>query len=195
MLDSCFRTDPEDALSVMLDEHSLMCDLVRPDVVPDFVSTDVCGDDRFSPGVRNNISLDWRIYLDSHRMVNWECQLNGEDRVLAGASDWRSVLHCVALMSCLPEFPDIDCPNWFDDIGRNCIMDFSARGTCPRVRTPECGLKTFAQTLPTRQECLVHEVPSGAVARLCADARLRGRIYRRGSDWLHGKLGLYKAGD
>ena len=48
-----FRTDPEDALPVMLDEHSLMCDLVRLDVVPviqDFVSTDVCGDDRFSPG-------------------------------------------------------------------------------------------------------------------------------------------------
>ena len=73
-----FRTDPEDALPVMLDEHSLMCDIVCPDVVPvnrDFVSTDVCEDDRFSSGVRNDVSLDWRIDLDSHGMVNWECQL------------------------------------------------------------------------------------------------------------------------
>ena len=57
----------------MLDEHSLMCDFVWPDVVPanqDFVSTVVCGDDRFSPGVRNYVSLDWRIDLDSHGMVN-----------------------------------------------------------------------------------------------------------------------------
>ena len=77
-----------------------MCDFVWPDVVlvnQDFVSTDVCGDDRFSPGVRNNVSLDWRIDLDSHGMVNWECQLNGEYRVLARASDWRSVLCCVML--------------------------------------------------------------------------------------------------
>ena len=29
-----FRTDPQDALPVMLDEHSLMCDLVQLDVVP-----------------------------------------------------------------------------------------------------------------------------------------------------------------
>ena len=81
--------------------------------------------------------------------VNWECQLNGEDRALAGASDWRSVLRCVALMSRLPEFPDGDCLKCFDDIGKNCIMDVSAWGTCPRVRTPECSLETFAQTLLT----------------------------------------------
>ena len=89
----------------MLDEHSLMCDFVWPDVVPanqDFVSADVCGDDRFSPGVRNDVSLHWRMDIDSHEMVNWECQFNGEDRALAGASDWRSVLHCIALMSRLP---------------------------------------------------------------------------------------------
>ena len=52
-------------MPVMLDEHSLMCDLVRLDVVPviqDCVSTDLCGDDRFSPGVRDNVSLDWWIY-------------------------------------------------------------------------------------------------------------------------------------
>ena len=33
----------------------------------------------------NHVSLDWWIDLDSHGMVIWECQLNGEDRVLAGA--------------------------------------------------------------------------------------------------------------
>ena len=173
-----FRTDPEDALPVMLDEHSLMCDLVRLDIVPviqDFVSTDVCGDDRFSPGVRNNVSLDWRIDLDSHGMVNWDCQLKGEDRVLAGASDWRSVLRCIALMLCLPEFPDIDCPKCFDDIGRNCIMDFGAGVTCPRVRTPECGLKTFAQTLPTWSAWFMRYLPARsygcAVVPGCAVAR------------------------
>ena len=52
-------------------------------------------------------------------------------------------------MSCLPEFPDIERPKYFDDIGRNCIMESSEGGTCPHVRTPECGLKTFSQTLPT----------------------------------------------
>ena len=43
-----FRTEPEDVLPVMLDEHSLMCVLVWPDVIPanqDFMSADVCGDD------------------------------------------------------------------------------------------------------------------------------------------------------
>ena len=48
-----FRTDSEDVLPMMIDEHSMTFDLVRPDSVPvdqNFVSTDVCGDDRFSPG-------------------------------------------------------------------------------------------------------------------------------------------------
>ena len=57
-----------------------MCDFVWPDVVPAnqyFVSTVVCGDDRFSPVVKNYVSLDWRIDLDAHGMVNWECQLIG----------------------------------------------------------------------------------------------------------------------
>ena len=94
-----FRMEPEDASPVMLDENSLICDFVWPDDVPvnqDFVSTDHCGDDRFSPGVRKDVSLDWQIDLYSHGMVNWECQLNGEYRDLAGASDWRSVLRRVA---------------------------------------------------------------------------------------------------
>ena len=67
-----FRTEPDDVLPVMLDEHSLMHDFVWPDVIPanrDFVSADVCGDDRFSPGVRNAVSLDWRMDLDSHGMA------------------------------------------------------------------------------------------------------------------------------
>ena len=179
-----FLTAPEDALPVILDEHSMMCDLVRLDSVPvdqDFMSTDVCVDDRFSPGVRDDVSLDWQIDLDSHGTENWECRLDGGDGALAGVSDWRSVLRWVALMSCSPEFPNIDSPNLcltmlilrvdFGDVSRNCTMDVSARRTCPRVRTPECGLKTFAQTLPTRQECLVHDVLSSAVARLCAVAR------------------------
>ena len=68
----------------------------------------------------------------------------------------------------------------FGDVGRNCAMDFSARMMCPRFRIPECGLQTFAQTLPAlpvRQEWLVHEVLagaegfSGAVVRGCAVAR------------------------
>ena len=98
-----FRTDPEDAVPVMLDEHSLMYDFIWLDVIPvnqDFVSTDVCGDDRYSPGVSKYVSLNWQIDLDSHGMVHWECQFNGEARVLAGESDWRSVLRCVACMSC-----------------------------------------------------------------------------------------------
>ena len=172
-----FQTELEDVLPVMLDEHSLMCDFVWPDVVPanqDFVATMVCGDDRLSPGVRNDVSMDWRIDLDSHGMVNWEYQLNGEDRAFAGASDWKSVLRCVACLSRLPEFPDRDCLKCFDDIGNNCIMDFNAWGTCPQVRTPGCSLETCARTLPTRQECLGSDVPSGTVAQLRGCTQMRG---------------------
>ena len=46
--------DSEDVLPMMMDENSMICDLVRPDSVPvdrDSVLTDICGDDRFSPGV------------------------------------------------------------------------------------------------------------------------------------------------
>ena len=116
--------------------------------------------------MRNDVSLDWRIDMDSHVMVKWECQFNGEDR--AGASDWRSVLRCAALMLRLLEFPDGDCLKCFHDIGKNCIMDSSA------WETSECRLETFTQTLPTRQECLVSDVPSGAVAQLRGCARMRG---------------------
>ena len=168
-----------DALDVvvMLDEHSLMCDFVWSDVVPvnqDFVSADVCGDDRFSPGVRNDVSLHWQMDIDFCEMVNWECQFNGEDMTLARAPDWKSVLRCIALMSRLPKFPDGNGPKCFDDIGNNCIMNISAWGTCPRVRTSICSPETFAQTLPTQQECLVSDVPSGAVAQLRGCERMRG---------------------
>ena len=40
---------------------------------------------------------------------------------------------CVAHMSCLPEFPDINGQKCFDDLGKNCIMDFSACGTLAPV--------------------------------------------------------------
>ena len=53
-------------------------------------------------------------------------------------------------------------------------MDVGTWGTCPRVRTPDGSLETVAHTLPTRQECLVSDVPSGAVAQLRGCAWMRG---------------------
>ena len=85
---------------------------------------------------------------------------------MVGASDWRSVLRCIALMLHLPEFLDGNGPKCFDDIGNNCIMDVRAWGTCPRVQAPTCSLEAFAQILLTRQECLDSYVPSGTVAQL-----------------------------
>ena len=70
-----FRTNPEDALPVMPDEHSLMSDLVWPDVIPvhqNFVLNDVCGDDRFSPGVTECATVNRQTGLDSHGEVLWE---------------------------------------------------------------------------------------------------------------------------
>ena len=77
------------------------------------------------------VSLDWQIDLDSHGMVHWECQFNGDASFLVGESDWRSVLLCLARMSCLPEFPDKYRLKCFDDLGENCIMDFSTWGRVP----------------------------------------------------------------
>ena len=201
VVQSCFRTDSEDALLVLLEEHSLMNDAVL--VIQDFLSTDNCGDDRFSPGVRNHVSLNWQVHLHSHRMIYWEGRWNGEDGYRedgyrAGVSDWRSVLCCVALMSRLPEFPDTDCLNCFNDIGKNCVMDLSAWGTCPLcplVRPPEWGLETFAQTSPNQQECLVSDVPYGAVTQVRGCAQMRGKRAFPGRDGVRGRLGLYKAGD
>ena len=77
------------------------------------MSANICGDDRFSPEVRINVSLDWQVDLDSRRTVYWEGRWNGKDGHRAGASAWSSVLCCVALMSRLPEFPDTDCSDLF----------------------------------------------------------------------------------
>ena len=90
----------------------------------DFVLTNNRGDDRFSPGVKNQVSLDWQVDLDSHWMAYVEGRWHGENGYRAGTSDWRSVLCCVACLSRLPEFL-----KFFDDLGKNCVMDFSARGT------------------------------------------------------------------
>ena len=96
-----FRTDSEDILPLMIDEHSVIGDFVRPDSVPvvqAYMSTDVCGDDRFSPGVTDRTSLDRQTDLDSHGEVLWECLSVSEDSYVACLSDWRSVLRLVALM-------------------------------------------------------------------------------------------------
>ena len=132
--ESCFRTDSEDALPGLLEERSLRNCLVRLYTVlvnQDFVSTNNRGDDRFSPGVRNHVSLDWQVDLDSHWMVYGNGRWNGENGYRAVTSDWRSVLCCVALMSRMPEFPDTDRLNCFNEIGKNCVMDLSAWALSP----------------------------------------------------------------
>ena len=181
---SCFRTDSEDALPGLLEERSVRNCLVRPDTVllnQDFVSTDNRGDDRFSPGVRNHFSLDWQVDLDSHWMVYGEGRWNGENGYRAGASDWRSVLCCVALMPRLPEFPDTECLNCFNELGKTCVMDLSAWGPCPQIGPPDCGLGTFAQPSPNRQKCLVSEVSSDAIAQVRGCAWMRGCVGNRHS--------------
>ena len=55
------RMDSEDALLVLHDERSVMTFLVRPVAVlisQFFLSSDDCGDDRFSPGASDRVSLD-----------------------------------------------------------------------------------------------------------------------------------------
>ena len=52
----------------MVDEQSMMCNFVWPESVPAVRSsrtTDVCGDDRFSPGVADFTSWDRQFNLDS----------------------------------------------------------------------------------------------------------------------------------
>ena len=56
-----FRMDSEDVLPLMSDEHSGINDFVRPEsdtVVQVYMSTDVGGVDRLSPGVTDCASLD-----------------------------------------------------------------------------------------------------------------------------------------
>ena len=124
--------------------------------------------------MRNQVSLDWQVDLDSHWMLYGESRWHGENGYRAGASDWRSVLCCVALMSRLPEFPDTDCLNCFSEIGKNCVMDLNAWGPCPLVGPPECGLETFAQLSSNLQKCLVSEVSSDAIVLGRGRARMRG---------------------
>ena len=57
---------------------------------------------------------------------------------------------------------------------------------------PEWGLETFAQTSPNRQQCLVSDVPSDAVARLWVLPRVRRRmrgmwVFPRARGWLRGR--------
>ena len=159
------------------------------------MSTDVGGDDRFSPGVTDCASLDRLNGLDSHGEVLWECLSITRVSSVACLSDWMSVLHLVALMSGSPEFPDTGNPDFclrilisrvhFGDVGRNCNMDFSAWTMCSRAWMPEIGGRMFTQTLPAlpfqqewpvRKELARAEGSSGtspehvAWLRGCADA-------------------------
>ena len=117
---------------------------------------------------------------------------------IAGVSDWRSVLCCVARMSCLPEFPDTACLKYFRDIGRKCVLDLNAGETYTRVWSPECGLGTH---------CRVAVVPSDTVAQVRGCTRMRGKWTFPGRntgctgsrcfpgrDEVRGRLRLYKAG-
>ena len=103
-------------------ERSVMSFLVRPAAVlisQFFLSYDDCGDDRFSPGMSDRVSLNCHVNLDSLWIVSWDVHRNVETGSRTGVSDW----------SRLPEFPvnnDLQC---LDDLGRNCIMDISACGT------------------------------------------------------------------
>ena len=77
---------------MMMDEHSVICDLVRPDSVPvdrDSVLTDVCGDDRFSPGVTECATVYRHAGLDSHGEVLCECLSVREYSDGTNGRDWR----------------------------------------------------------------------------------------------------------
>ena len=116
-----------------------MSSLVRPDAVlisQDFLSTDMCGDDRFSPGVRNRISMDCQVDLDSLWMGYWVGRKSVETGSRTGVSAWRSALCSAARLSRLPKFPDTDCLNCFSDIGRDCVLDLNAWGRVPGLDRP-----------------------------------------------------------
>ena len=216
----CFRTDSEAVLPMMIDEHSMICDLVRPDSVPvdrDLVSNDVCGDDRFSPGVTERATLNRQTGLDSHGEVLWECLSVWEYSSVACLSDWRSVLQLVALMSGFPEFPDTGDPDFclkmlisrvgFGDIGRNYIINFSDWKMCQRAGGPKfvCGwllghflLFRFGRGGRFGRNLVAwRDFPARALRkwRNCAVARLRGwhgKVHWRGRVCRCGRLGQYK---
>ena len=129
---SCFRMDSEDTLPPLQDERSVMSFLVQPAAVlisQFFVSYDDCGDDRFSPGMSDRVSLNCHVDLDSFWIVSRDVHRNVETGSRTGVSDWRRILRCVARMSCLPEFPVNNGLKCLDDLWRNYIMDLSACGT------------------------------------------------------------------
>ena len=157
------RPDSENALPVLQDDCSVMSFLSDQSV---FLSYDDCGDDRLSPEISDRVSLNCHVDMDSLWMVSWDDCRNVETGSRTGVSDWRSIVCCVAILSRMPEFPDVGCLNCFRDIGKNCVLDLNTRGTYPRVRPPECGLETLAQT-PSIRNCRVAEVQSVAVALRC----------------------------
>ena len=93
------------------------------------MSTDVCGDDRCSPGVMDCASLDRLNDLDSHGEVLWECLSVSGYSYVACLSDWRSVLRLVALMMGSPEFPDTGDPDFCLRILISRV-DFSRKALC-----------------------------------------------------------------
>ena len=99
---SRFWTDSEVRLLLLVDEHSMWGDFVRPDtarVIQVHMSTDVHGDDRFSPGVTDCVSLDRQIDLNSHGEEHWECLVFfGGISSVACMSDWSRGVFWIALL-------------------------------------------------------------------------------------------------
>ena len=83
-----------------------------------------------------------------------------------------SVLCCVTRMSRLPELLDTACLKYFKDVGRKCVLDLNAEGTCARVSPTEYGLETIAQMLPFQHAgwrwCLLIRWRNCAVVCGCA---------------------------
>ena len=69
---SNFRMDSEDTLPALQDERSVMSFLVRTAAVliSQFLLYDDCGDDRFSPGMSERVSLNCHVDLDS-LWIDW----------------------------------------------------------------------------------------------------------------------------
>ena len=96
---SCFQMDSADTLPALQDERSVMSFLVRPAAVlisQFFLSYDDCGDDRFSPGISDRVSLNCHVDLDSLWMVHREDRRTVETWSHAGVSVWRRVLCGIA---------------------------------------------------------------------------------------------------
>ena len=68
---------------------------------------------------------------------------------------WRSVLCGIARSSRLPELPNSDCPDRFQDIGMTYVLDLSVRGMLSPVGSPGVGLETVAQSPPRRLFTLI----------------------------------------